>query len=163
MSFLDKTDANATIAPLYEEIDDLHAQVKQYQALLASANDEVDDKLRKLNRAGLGAVDLSREVELGRERIKVLEDQLAKGVGSDGKIIIRELKSVKEQLINERTELLRKLEDINAVSLLTEWGQIQSLTHILIYSTASISLPSSRPLALQKPNLRKRHSSSAFV
>jgi predicted nucleic acid-binding Zn-ribbon protein len=118
MSFLDKTDANATIAPLYEEIDDLHAQVKQYQALLASANDEVDDKLRKLNRAGLGAVDLSREVELGRERIKALEEQLAKGVGSDGQIIIRELKSVKEQLIDERTELLRKLEDIDAVSSL---------------------------------------------
>ena len=116
MSFIDKSDANATIAPLYDQIDDLHLQVKQYQSLLATANDEVDDKLRKLNRAGAGNVDLAQELEISREQVKRLEETLATGVNSDGKIIIQELKEVKSQLISERSELLRKLEDIKSVS-----------------------------------------------
>ncbi len=115
MSFLDRSDANATIAPLYDQIDDLHAQVKQYQSLLATANDEVDDKLRKLNRAGAGNVDLARELEISREQVKRLEEKLARGVNPDGKVIIQELKEVKSQLISERSELLRKLEDIKSV------------------------------------------------
>ena len=76
MSFLDKTDGNMTVAPLYAEIDGLHDRVKQYQALLQVANEEVDDKLQKLGRAGNDSVEITKELSEARKQIRKLEDRL---------------------------------------------------------------------------------------
>ena len=76
MSFLDKTDGNMTVAPLYAEIDCLHDRVKQYQALLQAANNEVDDKLQKLGRAGNDSVQITKELSDARKQIRKLEDRL---------------------------------------------------------------------------------------
>lgn len=114
-SFLDKTDG--TVAPLYDQIDDLQSQIAAYQSLLAAANDEVDDKLAKLTRAGTGAVQLSKELEAAQLTIRRLEQEALAEDGDRGaQRLVNELREVKDELVRERAQLLRELADIKAVS-----------------------------------------------
>lgn len=72
-----------TVAPLYNRIDGLQGQVKHLQGLLQEANEDVDDKLRKLNRTGMHGVGLTQELEEARQRITSLEQRLREQKTSD--------------------------------------------------------------------------------
>ena len=115
------TNANVTIAPLYVEIDNLQDQIKTLRSLLNNANDDVDDKLRKLNRAGTTSVDLAVQLEDAQQKIQDLEKDLQKAKRGSGATIsseriVKELQDVKEQLMLERADLLRELDGIKQVS-----------------------------------------------
>lgn len=125
MSLFDKTvtDWNASITPLYKDIDTLHDQVKHLQGLLQHANEDVDDKLRKLDRAGASTVELVRKLETAQARIRDLEDQVLhaklskNGGGRRGdESVVAELKAVQNQLTEERADLTRRLSAIEQVS-----------------------------------------------
>jgi chromosome segregation ATPase len=119
MSFLDKTGntsaANATASPLYAEIDTLNREIRQYKGLLQSANEEVDDKLRKLDSAGTNVVSISKELDNARRRIRDLEAGAPAGRTTGEGEIIKELRAVRDELTNERSSLLRRLKDIQDV------------------------------------------------
>lgn len=118
MSWLDKTGnssgANATASPLYAEIDVLNRDIRQYQHLLQSANDEIDDKLRKLDGAGNNVISMARELEQAKCHIRELESGSAGTTTNSA--IIQELRAVRDELTNERSSLMRRLKDIQAVS-----------------------------------------------
>lgn len=118
MSWLDKTGnssaANATVAPLYAEIDLLNRDILQYKHLLQSANEEIDDKLRKLDGAGNNVVSMARELEQAKHRIRELENGSA--AASSDSAIVQELRAVRDELTNERSSLMRRLKDIQEVS-----------------------------------------------
>ena len=115
------TEVNVTVAPLYVEIDNLQDQIKSLRSLLSNANDDVDDKLRKLHRAGTTTVDLASQLEEAQKKLyksekalQNLKKESAEMVGSEE--IVRELKEVKSQLVKERADLLHELVDIKQVS-----------------------------------------------
>lgn len=132
---LDKTsgtDGNLTVAPLYVEIDNLQDQIKNLRGFLEEANDDVDDKLRKLDRAGINTITLAEKLEEAHLRIRELEAQLSgrksgKMDGANGsEKVIKELKGVKEQLAKERGSLLRELSDIKQVRLFPHYSYTSS-------------------------------------
>lgn len=118
MSWLDKTGnssgANATATPLYAEIDTLNRDIRQYKHLLQSANDEIDDKLRKLDGAGNNVISMTKELEQARRKICDLESGSSEASSSSE--IVQELRAVRDELTNERSSLMRRLKDIQEVS-----------------------------------------------
>lgn len=118
MSWLDKTGnssaANATASPLYAEIDILNRDIEQYKHLLQSANDEIDDKLRKLDGAGSNVISMAKELEHARRKIRDLES--GSSAVSSNSTIVQELRAVRDELTSERSSLMRRLKDIQDVS-----------------------------------------------
>ncbi|KAJ8079575.1 hypothetical protein PM082_011162 [Marasmius tenuissimus] len=72
MSWLNNTfAADSSVAPLVAELSRLQRE-------LDLANESIDDKLDRLEDAGLGVVGLTRKLEQARSRIQALEDELAR-------------------------------------------------------------------------------------
>lgn len=117
MSWLDKTGnssaANATAAPLYAEIDNLNRDIRQYKHLLQTANEEIDDKLRKLDGAGNNVVSMAKELELAKRRIRELERGSTSAPAESA--VVRELRAVRDEVTNERSALMKRLKDIQEV------------------------------------------------
>lgn len=114
------TEGNVTAAPLYVEIDNLQDQVNQLRGLLNQANEDVDDKLRKLDRSGKTTISLSEQLERAHGEIKRLQNALKTSGNSDGgdnAAIVRELRTVQDRMLQERSALLRELGEIKSVSL----------------------------------------------
>ena len=59
-------------------VSPLVAEIQRLQHQLDMANQSIDDKLDKLEDAGLGVVGLTTQLEDARERIAQLEDELAR-------------------------------------------------------------------------------------
>ncbi|KII85948.1 hypothetical protein PLICRDRAFT_114966 [Plicaturopsis crispa FD-325 SS-3] len=71
MSWLNNTMADPTVSPLIAEISRLQRE-------LDLANESIDDKLDKLEDAGLGVVGLTQKLGDARSRIVALEDEIAR-------------------------------------------------------------------------------------
>ncbi|KAG2011915.1 hypothetical protein CC2G_011982 [Coprinopsis cinerea AmutBmut pab1-1] len=71
LSWLNSTAHDPSVSPLIAEINRLQHE-------LEVANESIDDKLDKLEDAGLGVVGLTRKLEDARARISELEDELAR-------------------------------------------------------------------------------------
>ncbi|KAG5654174.1 hypothetical protein H0H81_006556 [Sphagnurus paluster] len=71
MSWLNSPTNDPTISPLIAEIHRLQRE-------LDIANDSIDDKLDKLEDAGLGVVGLTKKLEDARAKISALEDEIAR-------------------------------------------------------------------------------------
>ncbi|KAF9269220.1 hypothetical protein L218DRAFT_1072847 [Marasmius fiardii PR-910] len=72
MSWLNNTFAgDSSVAPLVAELSRLQRQLDR-------ANESIDDKLDKLEDAGLGVVELTEKLENARSRIRDLEDELSR-------------------------------------------------------------------------------------
>lgn len=56
----------------------LISEISRLQRELDRANDNIDDKLDKLEDAGLGVVGLTRKLEDAREKISSLEDEISR-------------------------------------------------------------------------------------
>jgi predicted nucleic acid-binding Zn-ribbon protein len=59
-------------------MEPLIAEINRLQSELDRANDSIDDKLDKLEDAGLGVVGLTKKLEDARARIVILEDEIAR-------------------------------------------------------------------------------------
>lgn len=71
MSWLNNTTTDPTVSPLIAEISRLQRELDR-------ANQSIDDKLDKLEDAGLGVVGLTRRLEDARSKISRLEDEIAR-------------------------------------------------------------------------------------
>lgn len=71
MSWLNNSAADPTVTPLIAEINRLQRELDR-------ANESIDDKLDKLEDAGLGVVGLTKKLEDARTRIIALEDEIAR-------------------------------------------------------------------------------------
>ncbi|KAJ6498301.1 hypothetical protein DFH09DRAFT_334683 [Mycena vulgaris] len=71
MSWLNNTAADGTVSPLLAEITRLQRELDR-------ANESIDDKLDKLEDAGLGVVGLTKRLEDARARIVALEEEIAR-------------------------------------------------------------------------------------
>ncbi|GLB41649.1 putative pericentrin-AKAP-450 domain of centrosomal targeting protein [Lyophyllum shimeji] len=71
MSWLNNTTGGPDVSPLVAEISRLQKQLDR-------ANDSIDDKLDKLEDAGLGVVGLTKKLEDARAKISALEDEIAR-------------------------------------------------------------------------------------
>ncbi|TFK39758.1 hypothetical protein BDQ12DRAFT_704709 [Crucibulum laeve] len=71
MSWLNNTSMDPSLTPLVTEINRLQRE-------LDLANESIDDKIDKLEDAGLGVVGLTRKLEDAREKIVALEDEIAR-------------------------------------------------------------------------------------
>jgi hypothetical protein len=71
MSWLNNTVGDSTVSPLIAEISRLQRELDR-------ANESIDDKLDKLEDAGLGVVGLTKKLEDARSRIVALEDEIAR-------------------------------------------------------------------------------------
>ncbi|KAG7094132.1 hypothetical protein E1B28_007744 [Marasmius oreades] len=72
MSWLNTTfGGDSSVAPLVAELSRLQRQLDR-------ANESIDDKLDKLEDAGLGVVELTEKLENARFRIRALEDELSR-------------------------------------------------------------------------------------
>ncbi|KAJ7180785.1 hypothetical protein C8R46DRAFT_885504 [Mycena filopes] len=71
MSWLNTTNADGTVSPLLVEINRLQRELDR-------ANESIDDKLDKLEDAGLGVVGLTKRLEDARAKIVVLEEEIAR-------------------------------------------------------------------------------------
>jgi chromosome segregation ATPase len=71
MSWLNNTPSDPTVAPLVAEISRLQRELDR-------ANESIDDKLDRLEDAGLGVVGLTKKLEDARSRIVGLEDEIAR-------------------------------------------------------------------------------------
>ncbi|KAJ7043757.1 hypothetical protein C8F04DRAFT_1366949, partial [Mycena alexandri] len=71
MSWLNTTNADGTVSPLLAEINRLQRELDR-------ANESIDDKLDKLEDAGLGVVGLTKRLEDARAKIVALEEEIAR-------------------------------------------------------------------------------------
>lgn len=71
MSWLNATGVDQSGSPLVAEISRLQRELDR-------ANESIDDKLDKLEDAGLGVVGLTRKLEDARAKIVSLEDEIAR-------------------------------------------------------------------------------------
>jgi len=71
MSWLNSVQHDPSMTPLVSEI-------RRIQGELDRANDSIDDKLDKLEDAGLDVVGLTKKLEDARTKIVVLEDEIAR-------------------------------------------------------------------------------------
>jgi len=71
MSWLNNSAADPSVSPLVAEINRLQRELDR-------ANESIDDKLDKLEDAGLGVVGLTKKLEDARSRIIALEDEIAR-------------------------------------------------------------------------------------
>ena len=83
MSWLNNTSADpSAVSPLLAEIGRLQQE-------LDLANESIDDKLDKLEDAGLGVVGLTKKLEDARAKIVVLEAEVARLVRREDRRICR--------------------------------------------------------------------------
>ena len=82
MSWLNSTQHDPTVAPFIAEIQRLQQELDQ-------ANESIDDKLDKLEDAGLGVVGLTKKLEDARARIAQLEDELARALRKEERVFRR--------------------------------------------------------------------------
>ncbi|KDQ61486.1 hypothetical protein JAAARDRAFT_511841 [Jaapia argillacea MUCL 33604] len=82
LTWLQNTPAEASVSPLL-------AEIARLQQELDYANQSIDDKLDKLEDAGLGVVELTRRLEDARGRISALEAELARLARRDDRRIRR--------------------------------------------------------------------------
>ncbi|KAK4049108.1 hypothetical protein OIO90_005578 [Microbotryomycetes sp. JL221] len=75
---------NETITPLLAQIEELELEKEKLLEQLSSANDNVDDKLNKLERAGSGTLSLVRQLTDARAKIESLETELDRLLGRQG-------------------------------------------------------------------------------
>jgi phage shock protein A len=68
---LNNTTNDPTVSPLV-------AEIARLQRELDHANENIDDKIDKLEDAGLGVVGLTRKLEDARSEIAALEDEVAR-------------------------------------------------------------------------------------
>lgn len=78
--------ADSTISPLLAQIHELEQIVEQLQAQLAEANDQIDDKLDRLEASGSGTISLARQLADARARIALLEGELERLTGQHGSL-----------------------------------------------------------------------------
>jgi chromosome segregation ATPase len=71
MSWLNNSSTDPTVAPLVAEISRLQRELDR-------ANDSIDDKLDKLEEAGVGVVGLTKRLEDARARIAALEQETSR-------------------------------------------------------------------------------------
>jgi predicted nucleic acid-binding Zn-ribbon protein len=71
MSWLNNSAADQSVSPLIAEINRLQRELDR-------ANESIDDKLDKLEDAGLGVVGLTKKLEDARSKIVALEDEIAR-------------------------------------------------------------------------------------
>ncbi|EKM50608.1 uncharacterized protein PHACADRAFT_152721 [Phanerochaete carnosa HHB-10118-sp] len=71
LSWLQTTVHDATAAPLVAEIERLQQELER-------ANEDIDEKIDRLEDAGLGVVSLTKQLEDARERIHALEDEVGR-------------------------------------------------------------------------------------
>src|ERR1700737_2142082 len=71
MSWLNNSPTDPTVSPLIAEISRLQRELDR-------ANESIDDKLDKLEDAGLGVVGLTKKLEDARSKIVALEDEIAR-------------------------------------------------------------------------------------
>jgi chromosome segregation ATPase len=71
MSWLHNTTADGSVSPLLAEITRLQRELDR-------ANESIDDKLDKLEDAGLGVVGLTKRLEDARAKIVALEEEIAR-------------------------------------------------------------------------------------
>ncbi|KAG6877425.1 hypothetical protein C0993_007593 [Termitomyces sp. T159_Od127] len=71
LSWLNATSPDPTISPLVAEINRLHKELDR-------ANESIDDKLDKLEDAGLGVVGLTKKLEDSRARTSLVENEIAR-------------------------------------------------------------------------------------
>lgn len=60
--------------------------MEQLQHQLADANDQIDDKLDKLEASGSGTISLARQLSEARARIAKLEEHLERLLGDSGSL-----------------------------------------------------------------------------
>ncbi len=70
MSWLNSTQPDSSLTPLVSEIQRLQGELDR-------ANESIDDKLDKLEDAGLDVVSLAQRLEDAKSKISALEDELA--------------------------------------------------------------------------------------
>lgn len=71
MSWLHTANSEDSVTPLISEINRLHSELDR-------ANESIDDKLDKLEDAGMGVVGLTKKLEDARAKIVSLEDEIAR-------------------------------------------------------------------------------------
>lgn len=71
LSWLHTNNSDPSVSPLISEINRLQVELDR-------ANDSIDDKLDKLEDAGLGVVGLTKKLEDARGKIVSLEDEIAR-------------------------------------------------------------------------------------
>jgi predicted nucleic acid-binding Zn-ribbon protein len=71
MSWLNNSTVDPTVSPLVAEISRLQRELDR-------ANESIDDKLDKLEDAGLGVVGLTKKLEDARSKIIALEEEIAR-------------------------------------------------------------------------------------
>lgn len=71
MSWLQTTMNDPTVAPLV-------AELARLQEELDRANESIDDKLDKLEDAGVGVISLTKQLEDAKAKILALEDELSR-------------------------------------------------------------------------------------
>lgn len=71
MTWLNNTSADPSASPLVAEINRLQQELDR-------ANESIDDKIDKLEDAGLGVVGLTKNLEDARARIISLEDEIGR-------------------------------------------------------------------------------------
>jgi hypothetical protein len=89
--------ADPTVAPLVAEISRLHRELDR-------ANESIDDKLDKLEDAGLGVVGLTKKLDDARSRIVALEEETARQSRREIRRI-RHLERVKCQKCHAKMDL----------------------------------------------------------
>lgn len=68
---MNNTTSDPSISPLVAEVNRLQRELER-------ANESIDDKIDKLEDAGLGVVGLTRKLEDARANIVTLEDEIAR-------------------------------------------------------------------------------------
>lgn len=101
MSWLNSTAADPAASPLIAEISRLHRELDR-------ANQSIDDKLDKLEDAGLGVVGLTKKLEDARARISALEDEIARLSRREDRRV-RRLERARCQKCNTRVDLRNAL------------------------------------------------------
>ncbi|KAF9530371.1 hypothetical protein CPB83DRAFT_850794 [Crepidotus variabilis] len=99
MSWLNSTGHDPSLTPLVSEI-------RRLQGELDRANDSIDDKLDKLEDAGLGVIGLTEKLEAARSRIITLEDEIA-DLKRKGDRRLRRLAHVRCQKCNIKVDFER--------------------------------------------------------
>ncbi|KIK56356.1 hypothetical protein GYMLUDRAFT_174310 [Collybiopsis luxurians FD-317 M1] len=122
MSWLNSTTGDYSTSPLVAEISRLQRE-------LDLANESIDDKLDKLEDAGLGVVGLTKKLEDARSRIRSLEDQIAR-------------------LSRREERRLRRLERARCQKCLTKID-VRSVIHLSedesLFETVNDTLPTEPP------------------
>ncbi|GAA5824289.1 hypothetical protein JCM11251_001598 [Rhodosporidiobolus azoricus] len=85
-AFLANDSANTSVAPNESHLADLHQMVEDLRAQISHAYEQVDDKIGRLDSAGLSNLSLARQLSDAEVRIAQLEEQLENLLGQGGSL-----------------------------------------------------------------------------